>query len=817
MRKWLLALSLLASPALAQSVPNGTISQGQVWTPSQWNSAWQFKIDVTGGIFTGAPTFGTITGSTQCLHVNSAGLISGTGSDCGAGGGGSPGGSTGQIQFNNSGVFGGLSNTALTADINVFSTSLSGAVPASGGGTTTFLRADGTFATPSGGGNVSNSGTPTSGQIASWTGSTTVQGSSLSSLLDTAFGATQGAVIYRGASGWAELSPGTSGNFLETQGASANPVWAATGVCTTGCSLTTTTLNGATSNTGTFTSSGAINSTGGGGYQVFGLTMFNISNATVEPGFFMGPFAGASMPVGAQFLGGIGPYAGESVNVNTIESEFVGHGAGIAVLSGGGVSLGTSTCAAQTTSSCFAIGSDAMRDFYTVTDVGSMGVGNGSLADGTGTNVDIAIGGNTLWGAAATITFTNSAPHVGDVYTLSTTTSNACNGTSITINCTNNSNNPGTVASTFPVTTAYTVVSGDTTATILVGHLATAWSGSNAVNYILADGVQEGTHNLFPYVWQQVDTTNHPTVLKGHYPGSWLLTPSVTCTGTCTNAQATVGTGYTGGNNILLGAKLFISPLVSTAQFNTIISASGPANFVTNNQQNTLVGYGMAAGLTGGGNGGGGNTGIGANALQSLTSGAGMVAVGAYAGAGIIGGTNNTVIGSQSSVGSTCITSGSSDLEIGAGSCVVSPTTSNQMSIQNGLFAQNLSGTGATVSPAQFGIDIKTPTATFTISDAGGTTTTGTHLSVVQTTSPTITSGTATLDTAASDVAGTVTEGTAQTGFTLTFNRAYATTPHCGVWANNGVLPTAVTPSTTTLVVANTSATSDIFTYACFQ
>jgi|HubBroStandDraft_4_1064222.scaffolds.fasta_scaffold00019_9 hypothetical protein len=48
-----------------------------------------------------------ITGSIQCLHANSGGLISGTGSDCGSGGGGyPPAGTTGQPQYNNNGVFG---------------------------------------------------------------------------------------------------------------------------------------------------------------------------------------------------------------------------------------------------------------------------------------------------------------------------------------------------------------------------------------------------------------------------------------------------------------------------------------------------------------------------------------------------------------------------------------------------------------------------------------------------------------------------------------------------------------------------------------
>jgi hypothetical protein len=39
-------------------------------------------------------------------------------------------------------------------------------------------------------------------------------------------GATQGQILYRGASGWSVLATGTSGQFLKTQGAAANPVWA---------------------------------------------------------------------------------------------------------------------------------------------------------------------------------------------------------------------------------------------------------------------------------------------------------------------------------------------------------------------------------------------------------------------------------------------------------------------------------------------------------------------------------------------------------------------------------------------------------------
>jgi hypothetical protein len=48
----------------------------------------------------------------------------------------------------------------------------------------------------------------------------------LSDILDFIGSAAQGDILYRGASGWARLAAGTSGQFLQTQGASANPQWA---------------------------------------------------------------------------------------------------------------------------------------------------------------------------------------------------------------------------------------------------------------------------------------------------------------------------------------------------------------------------------------------------------------------------------------------------------------------------------------------------------------------------------------------------------------------------------------------------------------
>ncbi len=60
-------------------------------------------------------------------------------------------------------------------------------------------------------------------------GETAIEFGTLTSIMDTLLGSTQGSVLYRGASSWTALTPGVSGQFLQTQGAAANPVWATAG------------------------------------------------------------------------------------------------------------------------------------------------------------------------------------------------------------------------------------------------------------------------------------------------------------------------------------------------------------------------------------------------------------------------------------------------------------------------------------------------------------------------------------------------------------------------------------------------------------
>jgi hypothetical protein len=100
-----------------------------------------------------------------------------------------------------------------------------------GAGTVTSVAA-GTGLT-TGGGPITAAGTISFAQTANGTLLANISGataaptpSTLSLILDTLLSSTQGAVLYRGASTWAALTPGTSGQFLQTGGSGANPSWA---------------------------------------------------------------------------------------------------------------------------------------------------------------------------------------------------------------------------------------------------------------------------------------------------------------------------------------------------------------------------------------------------------------------------------------------------------------------------------------------------------------------------------------------------------------------------------------------------------------
>jgi hypothetical protein len=61
-------------------------------------------------------------------------------------------------------------------------------------------------------------------------GTGAIEALTLSQVLDFVGSAAQGDILYRGAASWGRLPAGTAGQFLQTQGAAANPIWVAAAI-----------------------------------------------------------------------------------------------------------------------------------------------------------------------------------------------------------------------------------------------------------------------------------------------------------------------------------------------------------------------------------------------------------------------------------------------------------------------------------------------------------------------------------------------------------------------------------------------------------
>jgi hypothetical protein len=124
-----------------------------------------FWIGNASGVPTAAPLSGDVTNSAGAVTIANSAVTLGKMANLAAN----------SIIGNNTGSPAtpiALTTAQTTAMLNLFTSTLQGLAPASGGGTTNFLRADGTWAAPAGGGGLSGSGT--ANEIAYFTAPTTL-------------------------------------------------------------------------------------------------------------------------------------------------------------------------------------------------------------------------------------------------------------------------------------------------------------------------------------------------------------------------------------------------------------------------------------------------------------------------------------------------------------------------------------------------------------------------------------------------------------------------------------------------------------------
>lgn len=321
-----------------------------------------------------------------------------------------------------------------------------------------------------------------------------------------------------------------------------------------------------------------------GGMLMNGQNAYHASDAYAEPALSVGPFAGASLPRGAQFWFSVGPYAFESAQTPLSESMAIGPGAGISATTGGGLFEGISAGAAITTQvNSLAVGGDAMRNYWD--KAGGLAIGMGTLQDGVGTN-NVGIGNLAMMDAYATIIVAGK-PTAGDQLKIAITSVNQCRGAT-SPNCT-----IGT-----PVTATYTVRAGDTPGSEATGLMHAI--NETKVNYHLGDGIQENTHNLFQIGAQPA--AGHPNVIKMHTPANWQLSFAYSCTGPgCGDEAIVIKPGFTGSNNVVVAPKALASPLLANPQNNVIVGENtADGNDATDPSNDIFLGDGIAPNITNG-------------------------------------------------------------------------------------------------------------------------------------------------------------------------------------------------------------------------
>lgn len=179
---------------------------------------------------------------------------------------------------------------------------------------------------------LANSSTTANGQSCVL-GSTCTIPAAFATLTGTA---AQGDIMYYNGSTWVVLAPGTSGNFLKTQGASANPIWASVAGSGTVTSIATTApiTGGPITATGTIACATCATTTSGGALS--GTAPIAVSAGGVISGGGLGTVTGALKGNGAGVISQAG--TADLSDIGTFNLSTTGTGM---FNSGGSVGTGT--------------------------------------------------------------------------------------------------------------------------------------------------------------------------------------------------------------------------------------------------------------------------------------------------------------------------------------------------------------------------------------------------------------------------------------------------------------------------------------------
>src|ERR1700722_8296268 len=386
-----------------------------------------------------------------------------------------------------------------------------------------------------------------------------------------------------------------------------------------------------------------VSANGASGFQINGQTVLNVTHPTgAGVGVLIGPFTGASAPANTLFLSGTGAYNFESATQG--EATAGGMGAGISCQNCGGSSLfGVNAGASFINDNLTAFGSDACRDLLDI--YASICIGTAAAQDGIPTGTMVILGTESGVGNAGLITF-GTGPTTGDVKKFTISTSNPCG----TINCT-------TLPT--PAFVTYTVQAGDTPSTIPTAVAAALLT--RTPTYTLGDGANMGAHNIIGFAASVADT-NHTNVVAMHFPSSWAITITYSCTGTCSDI-VTVAPASANGNITLIGNGIFTYKGNTGSIYDVIVGSNSFGPFASGITAVATLGQAIAP------NAGPGSGNIAAVGSQALNNCGVSVAcqyqavLGAFAGYGVTG-IGNTIVGDESAASSDmCITSGQFNLE----------------------------------------------------------------------------------------------------------------------------------------------------------